>query len=76
MAFNIDEDTINANWLRWKNWDVPVGTLPELLALLGLEEATPEQQQSQVKRLAPYFDKAPEQLRHEAENFLRDYPTA
>lgn len=76
MAFNIDADPINANWLRWKNWNVPVSNLSELISFLGLEHASLAAQRAQVNRLDQYFDCAPKQLREEVGTFLKDYPTA
>ena len=74
MAFNIDADPINANWLRWKNWDVQVSNLSELLIFLGVENQPVALQRRQVERLTRYIDQAPEQLQLEFADFLRDTP--
>ena len=76
MAFNVDADPINANWLRWKNWNIPVSSLEELLIFLGVEDAPPVEQRSQVSRLQAYFDSAPDQLQHELRVFLGETPSA
>lgn len=76
MAFNIDADPINANWLRWKSWDVPVSSLEELLVFLGVEKSTPDEQRKQVGRLQAYFDTAPDLLQRELELFLGETPSA
>lgn len=76
MAFNIDADPINANWRRWKNWDVPVSSPEELLIFLGVEDASVEEQRSQVSKLKAYFDSALDQLQHELRVFLGETPSA
>lgn len=74
MAFNIDADPINANWVRWKNWDVQVSNLSELLIFLGVENQPFAIQRRQVERLSRYIGQAPEQLQLEFADFLRDTP--
>ena len=70
MAFNIDADPINANWLRWKNWDVPFLTVSELLVFLGVSDADRSTQVEQLSRLKPFFEQAPAALQEELKAFL------
>ena len=70
MAFNIDEDPINANWLRWKTWSVSCKTLPELLRTLRVENAPRDAQVKQLMRLNRYYVNAPELLNFQLREFL------
>lgn len=70
MAFNIDEDPINANWLRWKSWSVGSKTLPELLRTLRLESSPRDVQVMQLMRLNRYYINAPELLNYQLREFL------
>lgn len=71
MSFNIDEDPINANWLRWKNWDVSIFTLNDLIRFLGVENDDRQTQVKQLSRLTSFYDRAPQQLQNEVAAFLR-----
>lgn len=70
MAFNIDEDPINANWLRWKSWSVSCKTLPELLTLLRVDSSSRDVQVKQLMRLNRYYINAPELLNYQLREFL------
>ena len=69
-AFNIDEDPINANWLRWKDWQVGCRDLPELFELLGVTTAPRRVQTRYLERLKGYLISAPELLQEQAQSFL------
>lgn len=71
MVFNIDEDPINANWLRWKNWDISISTLNDLLRFLGIENDDRQTQVKQLSRLSDFYDRAPQQLKDEVAAFLK-----
>lgn len=74
MAFNIDSDPINANWLRWKSWSVPCQSLPELIEYLRISEASREIQVKQLMRLNRYYTNAPELLNYQLREFLSGVP--
>jgi len=70
VAFNIDADPINRNWLRWKTWSVGCEDLPELFRLLGIENAPRELQIQQLMRLNSFYVNAPELLNYQLREFL------
>lgn len=74
MVFNIDEDPINANWLRWKDWQVGCKDLPELFELLGVTNAPRRVKVRYLERLMNYLDSAPKLLQEQAQAFLEQEP--
>ena len=74
VPFNIDADPINANWLRWKNWQVGCRDLPELFELLDAASAPRRVQVRYLERLRTYLDSAPELLQEQVQSFLEAEP--
>lgn len=70
MAFNIDADPIDANWLRWKGWQVGCKDLPELFDFLGVSTAPKDVQVRYLRRLNRFLREAPEALQGQVEVFL------
>jgi hypothetical protein len=71
---NIDEDPINANWLRWRGWKVGLQDLSQLVSALGLENASRDIQVEQLMRLNRYYVDAPELLNLQLREFLSGVP--
>lgn len=72
---SFEDDWRNENWLRAKHWDLPAQTLAELWAVIGVSPTTShlEKRAALVEFMkSPTWEPAPSQLRHEAEEFVRE----
>lgn len=75
MAFNIDENPENANWLRNTDWKIPSNNLVELLDYLGVANGTREEQESALNTFmdTPKYVKAPALLKQQANEFINGF---
>lgn len=78
---NIDQDWVQADWLRSMTWDawelvdgnmVLVDSLGLLLKFLGVSDKDVEKQKDEIRRFVglPAYEPAPEKLKKEVEGFL------
>jgi hypothetical protein len=70
MAYNIDGDPINRNWLRWRAWNFHCEDLAALLSMLEVSEGSVREQTTMLMRIRPLMDNAPQSLRFEVDSFL------
>lgn len=75
MAFNIDENPENANWLRGTEWKIPSNNLPELLEYLGVASGTRGEQESALTTFmgTAKYEKAPTLLKQQADEFINGF---
>lgn len=75
MAFNIDADPANADWLRGKEWNIPAKNLEELFVFLGVSEAENADQVEALKNfmLTPTYKPSPLLLKKQAEEFISGF---
>lgn len=75
MAFNIDENPENANWLRESGWSIPSNNLVELLDYLGVADKTRQEQESALGTfvVSAKYKKAPALLKQQADEFLNGF---
>jgi hypothetical protein len=70
MAYNIDGDPINRNWLRWRAWSFACEDLAALLSILEVSEGSEREQATMLKRIRPLMGNAPQRLRDVVDAFL------
>lgn len=70
MAYNIDGDPINRNWLRWRAWNFHCEDLAALLSILEVSEGSVREQTTMLMRIRPLMDNAPQSLRDQVDSFL------
>lgn len=75
MAFNIDADPANADWLRGKEWNIPANNLEDLFGFLGVLDAERESQEKVLSNFmdTPTYAPSPLLIKKQAEEFMNGF---
>lgn len=75
MAFNIDADPANADWLRRSEWNIPAETLEELFVYLGVLDQPREAQVDVLSKFmkSSSYRPSPLLLKQQADEFINGF---